>query len=330
MTHPLIPDPDARVRRPLRLVVAVALTLTVSACGWFGGDGDETDGVPPETGPVVGTIATGGGVRPAPAPSGVPSGATGANAPLPAPNGGRNFGPRSNLPTTNGTGVNGPGANGIRLPASSSTAPNATTTTTTPTRTPGVEGPNPTQIQNGSSALETLKAIATAQRECRKQAVIDEDYDGLGEYGGLVELSGSAGGRMERPLRNALLPRRLGQLNNKGEYSRGGYLYRVYLPGKGGAAIGESARGFGTGQFDPNLAEDFWCVYAWPADRSGGRTYFLGQDGDILVTDDARYGGRGRGPKPGAALRSGGLGGMLGLPAAGSTGQDQNAWRIVR
>jgi len=174
-----------------------------------------------------------------------------------------------------------------------------------------------------------LLDVARAQRAFRHEALVDEDRDGEGEFAGLAELTGAAGGRMQRPLRDPLVWRQLGQLNPHGEGELAGYLYRVWLPGRDGLGIGELWRGAGTAQYEPSLAEEFWVCYAWPARRGGGPAYFLSQDGALLRTDDPSYAGSGNGPSAGAALRDGDLSHVLANAASGGTGRDGNTWARV-
>jgi len=174
---------------------------------------------------------------------------------------------------------------------------------------------------------DVLRSLAAAQRRFHDANLIDEDVDGKPEYGGLAELTANGAGRMLRVLADPILERRLGDLNFYGQAEVEGYLYAVYLPGVDGRGMTEMQRGYGAGQMDVNLVEDFWCAYAWPV-RGSGPAYFIGQDGDLLRSDAARYAGYGRVPPPGAALESGGVTSMLGRPANGEA-QDRQEWRVV-
>src|SRR5438105_14430881 len=49
---------------------------------------------------------------------------------------------------------------------------------------------------NETAAVATLRNIISAQAQFQQGAKADTDNDGTGEYGGLIELSGAAAGRM--------------------------------------------------------------------------------------------------------------------------------------
>ncbi|MHC4491501.1 MAG: hypothetical protein ACYTDU_07750 [Planctomycetota bacterium] len=80
---------------------------------------------------------------------------------------------------------------------------------------------------------------------------------------------------------------------------------------------------------DPDLAENTWCVYAWPQNLgvTGRRTYFANHEGDIICTVNPAYQGPGARISAGAALAQPGPAGNLRGPlAVGSTGRDGNTW----
>ena len=116
-------------------------------------------------------------------------------------------------------------------------------------------------------------------------------------------------------------------LSGSGEVTRSGYLYCIFLPGAKGDGVGEEASGYRAGDIDANLAETTWCMYAWPVEygKSGTRTFFVNQAGDVVATDDADYSGTGNGPSADAAFRAGP--GIVGPVAVGVEGQDGNLWR---
>ncbi len=188
----------------------------------------------------------------------------------------------------------------------------------------------PTEVPSFEGASRepgrVLRDLGRAQRAFRHEALVDEDTDGEGEFAGLAELTGASGGRMERPLRDPLVWRELGQLNTDGEGELEGYLYRVWLPGRAGLGIGEMWRGAGAAQYAPSLAENYWVCYAWPVRRGGGPAYFLSHDGVLLRTNDPSYAGRGNGPAAGAALAGGDVSDVLARPADGGKGADGNTW----
>jgi prepilin-type N-terminal cleavage/methylation domain-containing protein len=185
---------------------------------------------------------------------------------------------------------------------------------------------------NESAAVATLRNIMSAQSQFQQGARADTDDDGTGEYGGFLELSGGAAGRMPGPLVPPVLSGAFRFLNANGEVSRSGYLFRMYLPGPAtpGEGIPEPQAGFVIGMLDPDLAETMWCCYAWPVNynQSGNRTFMLNQcAGDVLATEDSNYSGTGQCPAADAAFKTAGV--ITGNAAVGVMGQDGNVWRQI-
>ena len=117
-------------------------------------------------------------------------------------------------------------------------------------------------------------------------------------------------------------------LTTGGEVVRGGYVYRLYLPDSRGAGVGEPQGGFTRGTVDPALSETTWCMYAWPVSygKTGTRTFFTNQGGDVMATDSPSYSGPGAGPAPDAAFVDRGT---ITARVAFGTGSDGNAWKQV-
>jgi hypothetical protein len=184
---------------------------------------------------------------------------------------------------------------------------------------------------NEVAAVATARNAISAMAQIQASSKIDEDLDGTGEYGGFLEMSAAAVGRMAngRPLAPPVLSGAFRTLTSHGEAYRAGYLYRLFLPDARGNGVGEGPQGYAPGQVDPDLAETTWCLYAWPAvgGVSGQRTFFANQAGDVLATEDARYVGPGNGPPADAAFR--GSGGIAGAAAVGVAGNDGNVWKQV-
>lgn len=154
-----------------------------------------------------------------------------------------------------------------------------------------------------SSAISTLRNIASCQARFQAAAYVDEDQDGIGEFGGFREMSGAGAPRgREAPLK-PILSGAFRTLQTDGTVSRSGYRFRMFLVGKDGTALGEVQRiGFDEGEVDPDASEARWICYAWPAmyDSSGRRTFVVNESGDIFATDCPVYSGP-NGPRPGAA-----------------------------
>lgn len=162
---------------------------------------------------------------------------------------------------------------------------------------------------------------------------MDEDGDGLGEFGTFADLSGAEPPRgRDAVLHPAALSGAFRNRSLRGEVSRSGYLFQLWLPAKDGTFVSETARNLGTGVADTNTAETRWRCYAWPAtyDHSGLRTYYVDETGDLWGTEDARYSGTGFGPAPGAAVASPGtLVLERGSTSPTYTGADGNVWTKV-
>lgn len=190
---------------------------------------------------------------------------------------------------------------------------------------------------NENAAIATLRSIASAQAQAQASAVIDTDGDTGGEYAYLGEMAGIA------PLRGgtefmepALLVSSLGNVTPAGIAERSGYLFRVFLPG---ATVNERTPGLPEGSSarpDSDNAEILWCAYAWPAEAgvTGGRAFFVNQEGDLLATPnaDGAYSGEDRVPAFDVALSAeypGDMASITPLASLGQTSNDGRAWSSV-
>ena len=198
---------------------------------------------------------------------------------------------------------------------------------------------------NETSAISTLRSLTSCQAQFQSAARADADGDGSGEYGVFREMSGAiavrtaldganAGGTVIAP---PVLSGSFRTLNANAEVSRSGYLFKVFLPGAGGA--GQEELGTGTtdtidGTVDDAMSETSWCAYAWPASygNSGNRTFFVHQAGDITGTDDNGYDGTGdidEGQSGSAFRGTGSAGSITGQQAIGTVGRDGNTWKQI-
>ena len=183
---------------------------------------------------------------------------------------------------------------------------------------------------NETAAIATLRNIISAQAQYQQSGKADTDDDGTGEYGGFIELSGAAAGRMAGVLVPPVLSGAFRVLNGNGEVSRSGYFFRIHLPNNAGAGVGEPDVGYADDNtLDGDLAETTWCCYAWPVNynQSGNRTFFTNQGGDVVGTEDNAYSGTGSGPASDAAFQAAGT--ITGAVAIGVAGQDTNIWKQV-
>ena len=183
---------------------------------------------------------------------------------------------------------------------------------------------------NETAAIATLRNIISAQAQFQQSGKADTDDDGTGEYGGFVELSGGAPGRMVAVLIPPVLSGAFRVLNANGEVSRSGYFFRIFCPSIAGAGVGEPQVGYADdGSLDPDLAETTWCAYTWPVNynQSGNRTFFTNQGGDVIGAEDGAYSGTGNGPAADAAFQVAGT--ITGSVAIGVPGADANTWKQV-
>jgi hypothetical protein len=183
--------------------------------------------------------------------------------------------------------------------------------------------------QNETYAVASSRNIISASAQFQQTAKCDANSNGTGEYGGFLEMSGGAAGRMQAPLNPPVLSSAFRTLTAAGEVTRNGYLYRVFLPDARGVGVGEPQNGFDRTAVDPRLAETTWCVYAWPVayGKTGTKTFFTNQGGDVLATDAATYSGSGAGPASDAAFTD--RGAITGRVAIGTKGSDGNTWTQV-
>ena len=183
---------------------------------------------------------------------------------------------------------------------------------------------------NETSAIATLRNIISAQAQFQQGAKADTDSDGTGEYGGFIELSGAAAGRMAAVLVPPVLSGSFRVLNAAGEVSRSGYFFTMFLPDANAAPVQEPQAGYASGGAqDPDLAETTWCCYAWPVNynQSGNRTFFTNQAGDVVATEAAAYSGTGNGPAGDAAFQNANT--ITGPVAIGGACADGNTWKQV-
>lgn len=189
---------------------------------------------------------------------------------------------------------------------------------------------------NEAAAVQLLTQVAAGQARLRAMGAIDENRNRVGEYGFLAELAGMAvlRGTAQDRADPALLPAPFQQVVDS-VVVHSGYVFRVWLPGPGGAFVGERGRGGARdGSVAPDQAELFWCAYAWPqrAGETGQRAFFVDRSGVVLQSgnDDGRYSGPGRGPEPGAAYAGAGAALMHDKPADGGSGRDGQVWTRVQ
>jgi len=219
---------------------------------------------------------------------------------------------------------------------------------------------------NERAAIAALRSIASAQALLASSVAIDTDDDGVGEYGYLGELAGTARLRIYDPvfdspdigpnvLSTPLLPPAFGNIhldaNGENVVQVQGYLFKMFLPDvpnlhdvDGIAEDGPPGVGGSSGAIfpDPDAGEALWCCYAWPVEDqvTGHRAFFVNQEGRVLQSgNDGRslvYEGLVRPPafdaaysnKPAFPNGLTGMGAPLGNPPRWSG--DGNRWTPTR
>lgn len=198
---------------------------------------------------------------------------------------------------------------------------------------------------NESAAISTLRSISSGQAQIQSSNAIDCDSDGGGEFGYFAELAGTIALREDDGTQNpavgadllqpAILSTALGIVNNS-VVTRSGYIFQMYLPDANGVGVIEAAAGGMGAPVSPDLAEVFFCCYAWPLDAgtTGNRVFFINQDGDILQfgNKDATYDGAAAAPTWDAAFAAGAvsMGDPIANGAAGLAGNDGETWTVLQ
>jgi len=147
-------------------------------------------------------------------------------------------------------------------------------------------------VANETSTVGTLRSLASAQAAFQARQIVDQDSDGLGEYGFLRELAGSI---VPRGAAAALDPpsvsQSLGNVDAAGIASRSGFAFVLFLPGGGGAEIMEPPLGaFPVAvPADANQQEIKWVCYAIPMTirSTGNRAFVINQQAEVYTTANA-------------------------------------------
>jgi prepilin-type N-terminal cleavage/methylation domain-containing protein len=187
---------------------------------------------------------------------------------------------------------------------------------------------------NESAAIATLRNLVTAQQTLQTMGVVDVDRDGGGEYAFLAEIAGRAPVRgTTAVLEPPSFSRSFGDIAQS-RAARSSYLFQVFLPALDGRGVAEDPDGGKAVALavEPDLAEIFWCAYAWPANREPGnmRVFFTNQQGEILAAGNevARYDGDELRPRYDAAFVDSES--MIGRPAVNAVGRDGETWKLAR
>jgi hypothetical protein len=146
---------------------------------------------------------------------------------------------------------------------------------------------------NEAKAIAALRKLAHRQAQFRQAVLMDEDQDGIGEYGSFGELAGVVdlvrhGVGTPAPLSPPLLRAPFDAIGVNGFVTKSGYLFVVFLPDANftPAGLHDVAGGGPNNAVDPDHGESLWCAYAWPvsAGTTGDRAFFVNQTGVVLAT----------------------------------------------
>jgi len=194
---------------------------------------------------------------------------------------------------------------------------------------------------NEAATISTLKSLASAQAQIQASGYVDANGNGRGEFAYFQELSGvrnvkassNGTGVADSDGTNRVKPPMLsfGTLDSNGLMVRGGYVYRMFLPGVNAVPLGESGLAAAYPAVDAAWAESLWACYAWPTShtRSGRRVFFINQRGEILQSPNVTTGYSGVNGPAFTAVTVSGSNRMTATIAMGATGADGQRWTSV-
>jgi len=144
-------------------------------------------------------------------------------------------------------------------------------------------------VANETSTIGTLRSLSSAQAEFQARQIVDQDSDGLGEYGFLVELAGSVIPRGAAiTLDPPSISQALGNVDAAGLVTKSGFVFVQWLPGGNGAPIQCPAQGVAPAAViaNANTQETRWCCYAVPTTirNTGNRAFVINQQADVYAT----------------------------------------------
>jgi hypothetical protein len=137
---------------------------------------------------------------------------------------------------------------------------------------------------NETYTIGTLKALSVGQQQFRVAGVVDQDQDGVGEYGFLTELGGEAmcRGTEVSVAQAPYITSMFGQTNGFGVVVKSGYCYKLFLPDGRGGALEETYGPPEPSAETADAQEQAYLLYAWPVSRQmGNRTFVIDQNGEI-------------------------------------------------
>jgi hypothetical protein len=204
-------------------------------------------------------------------------------------------------------------------------------------------------LANQTAAVATLRNLASCQAQIQTSGKIDCDEDGIGEYGTLLEMTGSTGvrkGFVAGPPAGSdfssqgpsvsppVVSPAMANVDANGLVTKNGYVYMLFLPDTASPAgfvherSGPGTMG-GTGRIAIDYSETTWCMYAWPIEngKSGRNVYFVNQAGDVTQSSNEKAKHSGLNPiDPRSAFRGQGITSMV---AVGTRGNDGDVWKVT-
>lgn len=196
--------------------------------------------------------------------------------------------------------------------------------------------------------MGSMRSIAAAQEQFRKGNIVDQDADGLGEFGWLGELAGTDPCRVIRlKMSNSpFVAAILGIKDKHGNARKSGFYYRMYLQGPDGRWTGEPCladaqfpeladlpEAFHSAEKAADFNEQRWICYAWPNSHthSGDEVFVVNEQGDVWVVqyeagvgDGGPYTGAIHRPQPLAAFSRDGS--RIADGSKQERGQDGRLW----
>lgn len=151
--------------------------------------------------------------------------------------------------------------------------------------------------------IPVLRSIATSQSQFACGAYVDQDGDGIGEYGYFQELCGESRGRMKQIVKPTFLHSRLGTKEFQGIARYKDYYLCIYLPGTGRETVPVKKL---SEQKIIDQQEMNWVCYAWPVElKEGGynRVFAINIASEVYASANiGRYHGLDKIPKATAAM----------------------------
>lgn len=145
---------------------------------------------------------------------------------------------------------------------------------------------------NETAAIGTLTTLRTVQAQFQQALVVDQNGNGIGEYGLFQELSGQEipRGAVGARTPGEFISQELGAVDALGIATKAGYFYLIFLPADGvGPAVSEGVIDLAIEvAADADEQEVRWCCYAWPSSRTetGNRTFVVNQTGTVYQTSN--------------------------------------------